>query len=279
MTKSFLITGVSGGLGRALALRALAAGHTVAGTLRDPAQVAGFEALAPGRAHGVLLDVTDTDAIPGAVAAATAALGGGIDVLVNNAGYGLEGVFEEVGDAELRHQFDVNVFGAAAVTRAVLPGMRERRSGHVVFITSMGGLFAFPGLSAYHAAKYAVEGLSASLRREVGPLGVHVTAVEPGAFRTDWAGRSMRRVERSIADYDEVFDPVRRARAERSGNQPGDPDRAGDAILALVEAPEPPGHLLLGTDALGLVAQARAAFDAETEAWRAVSEGTDFPQA
>src|SRR5215475_9266324 len=149
MSKTFLITGVSTGLGRAFARAALDAGHSVAGTVRDPGQVAGFEALAPGRAHGVVLDVTDEAAVPAAVAAAERAAGP-VSILVNNAGYGVEGTFEETPARTVREQFEVNVFGALAVTRAVLPGLRRRRAGAVVFVTSMGGLRAFPGLSAYH---------------------------------------------------------------------------------------------------------------------------------
>ncbi|MFK4189446.1 oxidoreductase [Streptomyces sparsogenes] len=276
MSRTFLITGVSSGLGRAFATAALEAGHTVIGTVRNPDQVAAFEQLAPGRAHARVLDVTDTDAIAPTVAAVEAAVGL-IDVLVNNAGYGVEGTFEETPLDTFRHQFDVNVFGVVAVTQAVLPRMRERRAGHVLFVTSMGGLRAFPGLAAYHGSKFAVEGIAATLAQEVAPFGIHVTAIEPGSFRTDWAGRSMHRVESTIADYEPIFAPVRERRLDRHGQQLGDPAQAGRALLAVVEAEEPPTHLILGSDALRLVADARSAFDAETAAWSELSKSTDHP--
>ena len=276
MPRTFLITGVSSGLGRAFATAALEAGHTVVGTVRKPDQIADFEQLAPGRAHARMLDVTDTEAIAPTVAAIEDETGP-IDVLVNNAGYGVEGTFEETSLDTFRRQFDVNVFGVIAVTQAVLPRMRERRAGHILFVTSMGGLRAFPGLAAYHGSKFAVEGIAATLAQEVAPLGIHVTAIEPGSFRTDWAGRSMDRVESTIADYEPVFAPIRERRIDMSGQQLGDPAQAGRALLAVVEAEKPPTHLILGSDALRLVADGRAAFDAETAAWSELSKSTDFP--
>jgi NAD(P)-dependent dehydrogenase (short-subunit alcohol dehydrogenase family) len=276
MPRTFLITGVSSGLGRAFATAALEAGHTVVGTIRKPDQIADFEQLAPDRAHARLLDVTDTDAIAPAIAAIEDEIGR-IDVLVNNAGYGVEGTFEETTLDTFRHQFDVNVFGVVAVTQAVLPRMRERRAGHILFVTSMGGLRAFPGLAAYHGSKFAVEGIAATLAPEVAPFGIHVTAIESGSFRTDWAGRSMDRVESTIADYDPLFAPIRERRIDMSGQQLGDPAQAGRALLTVVEAENPPTHLILGSDALRLVAEARSAFDAETAAWSELSKSTDYP--
>jgi NAD(P)-dependent dehydrogenase (short-subunit alcohol dehydrogenase family) len=276
MPRTFLITGVSSGLGRAFATAALEAGHTVVGTVRAPDHAAAFEQLAPGRAHARVLDVTDTDAIAPTVAAIEEEAGP-IDVLVNNAGYGVEGTFEETSLDTFRQQFDVNVFGVVAVTQAVLPRMRERRAGHILFVTSMGGLRAFPGLAAYHGSKFAVEGIAATLAQEVAPLGIHVTAIEPGSFRTDWAGRSMDRVESTIADYDKIFAATRERRLAMSGHQLGDPAQAGRALLTVVEAENPPTHLILGSDALRLVADARSAFDAETAAWSELSKSTDYP--
>ncbi|MEV5384033.1 oxidoreductase [Streptomyces sp. NPDC052721] len=276
MPRTFLITGVSSGLGRAFATAALQAGHTVVGTVRRPDQIDAFEQLAPGRAHARVLDVTDTDAVAPTVAAIEDGTGP-IDVLVNNAGYGVEGTFEETPLSTFRRQFDVNVFGAVAVTQAVLPRMRERRAGHILFVTSMGGLRAFPGLAAYHGSKFAVEGIAATLAQEVAPLGIHVTAIEPGSFRTDWAGRSMDRVESTVADYEPLFAPVRERRLDMSGQQLGDPAQAGRALLTVVEAENPPTHLILGSDALRLVAEARSAFDAETAAWSELSRSTDYP--
>lgn len=272
--KLIFITGVSSGLGRAIAAAALDAGHRVVGTLRRQEQVDDFEALSPGRAHARILDVTQTERIPEVVEEVKATFGP-IDVLINNAGYGVEGTVEESSIDELHHQFDVNVFGVVAVTKAVLPAMRERRHGHIVFITSMGGLRAFPGLAYYHASKYAVEGFADSLRPEVAPLGIHVTSVEPGAFRTDWAGRSMSRVARTIPDYDAVFGPIRENRLQNSGHQPGDPAKAGRAICTILESDTPPGHLLLGSDALRLVREARQGVDAEIEQWKALTTSTD----
>lgn len=276
MPKTFLITGVSTGLGRAIATEALHAGHTVVGTLRDPEQIKDFESLGPGRAHGRIMDVTDHDQVTAVVEEVTRAVAP-IDVLVNNAGYGVEGTLEEASLADARAQFDVNVFGVIAVTKAVLPSMRECRTGHVFFITSMGGLRAFAGLSLYHASKYAVEGIADSLRPEVAPFGIRVTSVEPGSFRTDWAGRSLHRVERSVPDYDEVFGPIRENRLAINGSQLGDPAQAGRALLTVLDAPDPPGHLLLGSDAVRLVAQARTAVDEEFARWHALSVSTDLP--
>jgi NAD(P)-dependent dehydrogenase (short-subunit alcohol dehydrogenase family) len=275
VSKTFLITGVSTGLGRAFAQAALDAGHTVAGTVRDPGQVTGFEALAPGRAHALVLDVTDQAAVPAAVERAELAAGP-VDVLVNNAGYGVEGTFEETPLEVFRRQFEVNVFGTIAVTQAMLPYLRQRRAGTIVFVTSMGGLRSFPGLSAYHGSKYAVEGIADSLRQELAGFGIHVMSVEPGGFRTDWAGRSMTRVERIIGDYDELFNPLRENRLGYSGRQLGDPARAGAALLAALDSPAPPGHLLLGSDAVRLVRAARADIDSEIGTWEKLSVSTDI---
>ncbi|MEI9991095.1 MAG: oxidoreductase [Rhizomicrobium sp.] len=274
MAKTFLITGVSTGLGRALAEAAVGAGHVAVGTVRKEADKAAFEELGEG-AYARVLDVTDTAAIAPAVAEIERAIGP-IDVLVNNAGYGHEGVLEESTLDDLRRQFEVNVFGAVAMIQAVLPYFRRRRAGRILNITSMGGLITLPGLSFYHGSKFALEGISESLAKEVEGLGIHVTAVEPGRFRTDWAGRSMVRAPRRIADYDAVFEPIRQGRLDYSGKQPGDPHKAAQAMLKLVEAPNPPGHLLLGSDAIRPVTEKLAALKAEFDAWKDVSLSTDF---
>ncbi|WP_431918933.1 oxidoreductase [Amycolatopsis tucumanensis] len=277
MTKrTFLITGASSGLGRAFAQGALAAGHTVVGTVRKAEDLEKFEALAPGLAHARQLDVTDDQAVFDVVGEVERSVGP-IDVLIANAGYGHEGVFEESSMAELRAQFDTNVFGLAATVHAVLPGMRKRRSGHILAVSSMGGLMTVPGLAYYCSSKYAVVGMLETLAKEVAGLGVRVTILEPGSFRTDWAGRSMVRSERSIADYDDLFDPIRAARQAASGNQLGDPAKAAEAVLKVIEAEKPPVHLLLGSDALRLVASGRAAVAADIEAWEELSRSTDFP--
>ncbi|MEO8257782.1 MAG: oxidoreductase [Acidobacteriota bacterium] len=274
--KTLLITGVSSGLGRALAIAALTDGHTVVGTVRTAADAAAFEALSRGAAFARLLDVGDDDAAARVVDEVERTVGA-IDVFVNNAGYGHEGLVEESSMADLRRQFDVNVFGAVALFKAVLPHMRARRAGRIIAISSMGGLISFPGLAFYHGSKFALEGIVASLRKEVAPLGIRVTAVEPGSFRTEWAGRSLVRTPRSIPDYDALFDPLRANRQKASGIQLGDPDKAARAILEIIAAPDPPAHLVLGSDALRLIAAERRAFDDEVRTWEALSRSTDFP--
>jgi NAD(P)-dependent dehydrogenase (short-subunit alcohol dehydrogenase family) len=273
--KTWLVTGVSSGFGRALAEAALSRGDRVVGTLRQEAQRAEFDALAPGRAFGVILDVRQ-DADVRRVVGEIETTVGPIDVLVNNAGYGYEGSIEEASMADIRAQFDVNVFGAISVIQAVLPFMRQRRAGRILNVTSMGGLMTFPGVGIYHGSKFALEGISETLVKEVAEFGIKVTAIEPGSFRTDWAGRSMQRGARTIADYDASFEPIRKARAARSGNQPGDPLKAAQAILQVADAPNPPVHLLLGSDALSLVREKLDGLKQEIDAWEHVTVGTDF---
>lgn len=272
--KTFLITGVSSGFGRALAEAALRDGHVVAGTVRTARDRETFEALGE-RAHAVILDVTDTARVAPVVVAGIEERVGAIDVLVNNAGYGHEGILEESSIDDLRRQFEVNVFGAVAMIQAVLPAMRRRRAGHIVNITSMGGIITFPGLSFYHGSKFALEGISGALGKEVRDLGIRVTAIEPGGFRTDWAGRSMVRAERSIADYDAIFEPVRKRRMDMSGRQVGDPAKAAQAMLKVVMSDHPPANLLLGSDAVRLVEEQMTARQADFEAWKTVSLATD----
>ncbi|WP_020498999.1 oxidoreductase [Sciscionella marina] len=274
-TKTFLITGVSSGLGQAFAVKALEAGHTVVGTVRTPADAEAFAALAPGRSLARTLDITDDDAVFRTVDEIEATVGP-IEIVIANAGYGHEGVFEESTMAELRAQFAANVFGAVATVKAVLPYMRGRGRGHILGVTSMGGLITVPGTSFYQGSKFALEGLLETLGKEVAHLGIHVTAVEPGSFRTDWAGRSMTRTERSIPDYDEVMNPIRERRIAASGNQLGDPEQAAVAILKIIEVPDPPAHLLLGSDALRLVTNGRAAVDREFQEWSELTRSTDF---
>ena len=273
-SKILLITGVSSGFGRALAQEALAAGHQVVGTVRSAQAKLDFESLSATAAFGRVLDVTDFDAINGIVGEIEASVGH-VDVLVNNAGYGHEGVMEESPLSEMRRQFDVNVFGAVAMMKAVLPVMRERRRGHILNITSMGGHITMPGITYYCGSKFALEGISEALGKEVKPFGIAVTAVAPGSFRTDWAGRSMTRTPRSIADYDPIFEPIRKAREEKSGKQLGDPQKAARAMLAAIAADHPPTHLLLGSDALGLVRDKLSALGNEIRDWESVTVSTD----
>lgn len=273
--KIFLITGISSGFGRAFASAALSAGHMVVGTVREEIARGNFESERPGFAKAVVLDVTDFDAIEPKVAEIERTIGP-VSVLVNNAGYGHEGTIEESPLAELRHQFDVNVFGAVAMIKAVLPFMRKRRAGHVINITSMGGYITLPGIAYYCGSKFALEAISETLSKEVKDFGIRVTAVAPGQFRTDWAGRSMMRSERTISDYDKLMNPTRKGRREKSGKQPGDPAKAAQVLLKMIEHQNPPTHLLLGNDALKLVREKLETLNTEFALWEPMTRSTDF---
>ncbi|MBA2125489.1 short-chain dehydrogenase/reductase [Hyphomicrobium methylovorum] len=272
---NWFITGVSTGFGRALAEAVLAKGDSVTGTVRNDAAKAEFEKLAPGRALAVLLDVTDPESVLRGVKEGEQKFSG-IDVLVNNAGYGLEGAIEEVTLSQIRAQFEVNVFGAVTVIQAALPNMRKRRRGHIVNITSMGGLTAFPGVGIYNGSKFALDGISEALAKEVKPLGINVTIVAPGSFRTDWAGRSMVHVDEQIADYAATAGAFRKSLAERNGRQAGDPQKAAEAIIAVVNSDDPPLRLLLGPDALRFVGAKLGALQSEIMRWAPVSAATNF---
>ena len=278
MTSSpvWFITGCSTGFGRELARQVLAGGGRAVVTARDARQVADLVEGAGERALALALDVTDTAQVDAAVAAAQARFGR-IDVLVNNAGYGYQSSVEEGVEAEIRTQFDANVFGLFALTRAVLPGMRTRRAGRVISITSVAGLIGFMGSGYYAASKHAVEGWSDALAAEVGPLGIHVSCVEPGPFRTDWAGRSLRQTPSAIADYADTAAARLKTTAERSGTQAGDPVRGAAAMIALAGMDAPPRHLVLGSwghDAVIAMLKKRLA---EIEQFRELSAGADFP--
>lgn len=263
--KIWLITGVSTGLGRAVAQAALKRGDRVVGTVRKEADRAAFCELAPDRAFGLIADVTDEAAVKACVAEAEK-LTGGIDILVNNAGYGLVAGVEEVSLAEIRAQFDVNVFGALAVLQAVLPYMRARRRGHLINITSVSGFVGWPSLGVYSASKFALEGLCETLAMEVASLGIKLTMIEPGGLRTDFATRSRVRSAREIKDYGETVGQCRKLLDEHAGHEPGDTDRAADAILKISDLDTPPLRLLLGADAyeyaIGKLTQQRAEIDA-----------------
>lgn len=273
--RTFLISGVSSGLGKAFAAAALNAGHRVIGTVRREEDSEAFAALQPDRAFPLRLDVTDYAAIAPAVRRAESVTGP-VEILINNAGYGHEGALEESSMEDLERQFAANVFGPVAMIKAVLPGMRERRSGHIINVTSMGGFITMPGISFYCGSKFALEGISEALGKEVAPFGVRVTALAPGQFRTDWAGRSMDRTPRSLEDYDAIMNPIRQARQAKSGQQPGDPAKAALAVLALIESENPPVRLFLGQDALTLVEQKLDSMREETEAWDQLSRSTSF---
>jgi NAD(P)-dependent dehydrogenase (short-subunit alcohol dehydrogenase family) len=275
-TPVWFISGCSTGFGRELAKLVLARGWRAVVTARDAGRVADLAEGAEDRALAVSLDVTDQAQIDDAVAQAKAKFGR-IDVLVNNAGYGYQASIEEGEDAEIRAQFDANVFGLFALTRAVLPVMRAQQSGHVINITSVAGLVGFPGSGYYAASKHAVEGFSDALLAEVKPLGINVTCIEPGPFRTDWAGRSLKQTPVVIADYAETAGKRLDSTREVSGTQAGDPVRAGEAMIALTEDANPPRHLVLGRWGYDAVAEKMAARLKEIEAHKADSLGADFP--
>ncbi len=272
----WLVTGCSTGFGRELVRALLRRGDRVVVTARNAATLAEFTS--HGNALVVALDVTVPLQVSDVVRQAEARFGR-IDVLVNNAGYGYLAAVEEGEDDEVRAMFETNVFGLIRVTKAVLPGMRQRRRGHIVNISSVGGLVGFPGIGYYNATKFAVEGLSEALAKETTSLGIRVTIVEPGPFRTDWAGRSLKTPKTAIADYASSAGARRAAIQGYSGRQNGDPVRGAEAIIEAVESPDPPLHLVLGRPGYELAVAKIAEFSAEIAKWREVSLGADFPEA
>jgi NAD(P)-dependent dehydrogenase (short-subunit alcohol dehydrogenase family) len=273
---TWLITGCSTGLGRALAEAVIAAGHNAVVTARDPAKVADLAAAAPDRVLTVALDVTKPAQVAAAVRRAHERFGGVPDVLVNNAGYGYRAAVEEGDDAEVRELFETHFFGSVAMIKAVLPGMRARRSGAIVNISSIGATVNPVGSGYYAAVKAAIEGMSGALRGELAPLGISVTVVEPGAFRTDFAGRSLTQSATVIDDYAGTAGQRRKENDTMHGNQAGDPAKAAAAIIAAVESSEPPGFLLLGPDALGLYRYVTEQRAHEIAKWEALTSGTNF---
>lgn len=271
---NWLITGVSGGFGRAIANAALARGDRVVGTTRR-AEDRAFEALAPDRAHAISLDLRDEAAVRAAVARAEE-LTGGIDRLVNNAGYGLVGAVEEITLDEARDLFEINLFGAIRMIQATLPAMRARRSGHIVNITSVSGLAPWAGTAIYGASKYAMECIGQTLAQEVAPLGIKVTNVAPGGFRTGFASQGLVVAKRDIADYDGVAHIARRSLADGAGREKGDPARAAAAILTALDSPDPPLHLLLGEDALHYARDQLAFVESQIAKWESLSLSTAY---
>lgn len=277
MNKVWFITGCSTGFGRALANEALSLGHNVVVTARKTSDVEDIVAQYPNNAIAVQLDVTNKTEIALSVKIALEKFGR-IDVLVNNAGIGYFGAIEESEDDEIRRMFDINVFGLGDMTNAVLPTMRKQRSGHIINIASIGGLVSFPGVGYYNATKYAVDGLSEALYKEVAHLGIKVTVICPSGFRTDWAGRSANNSKIEIADYEVSAHQNKNNIRGYSGNQPGDPIRAAKAIVKVTEVENPPLRLLLGAAALK---NARLKLDVlitDFDAWAETSVGADFPQ-
>jgi NAD(P)-dependent dehydrogenase (short-subunit alcohol dehydrogenase family) len=273
----WLITGCSTGFGRELSRAVLARGYRVVVTARNPESIESLVAGHEDRAIALRLDVTNPAEIDAAVRQAEQTFGR-IDVLVNNAGIGYFGAIEESDESEVRRMFEINVFGLARMTQAVLPGMRKRRSGHIVNIASIGGIRAFPAVGFYNATKFAVVGLSEALSLEVAPLGIKVTIVEPSGFRTDWAGRSANEAKQQIADYAETAGKNQASIRGYSGKQPGDPVKAAEAIIKAVESPEPPLHLLLGKAALKGARWKIDLMKKDFDAWAPTTEGADFPE-
>ncbi len=274
----WFITGCSTGLGRALAQRVLQKGYRCVATARDAAQIADLGAKYPGCVLVLPLDVRNAEQIDSAVAQAEAVFGA-IDVLVNNAGHGYSSAVEEGEDAAVRAMFETNFFGLVAVTKRVLPKMRERKRGHVINVSSVGGIVGSAASGYYNASKFAVEGLTQALDKEVAPLGIHVTLVEPGPFRTDFLGRSMTTVQAVNPAYAGTAGARRAQQQANSGRQAGDPVRAADAIILATESPTPPLHLVLGRNALERVRAKLAELQQTMDDWETVTLSADFPDA
>jgi NAD(P)-dependent dehydrogenase (short-subunit alcohol dehydrogenase family) len=274
-TPVWFITGCSTGLGRALATLIVKRGWRAVVTARDVASIADIVSGAEDRAVALALDVTKPAEIEAAVATAREKFGR-IDVLVNSAGYGYQATAEEGLEAEIRAQFDANVFGLFAMTRAVLPVMRAQRSGNIINISSVAGLIGFPGSGYYAASKHAVEGWSDAMRAELEPLGIGVTCVEPGPFRTDWAGRSLRQTLSQIGDYAETAGKRHTGTKQMSGMQPGSPERAGEAMIAIARNAEAPRHLVLGAWGFNTVVDYLQKLTKDIESQRDLSLSADF---
>jgi NAD(P)-dependent dehydrogenase (short-subunit alcohol dehydrogenase family) len=270
----WFITGTSSGLGRAIAQAALDHGDRVAATARSTDRIADLERDFADRAVALPLDVTDPDQARAAIDAAVGAFGR-VDVVVNNAGYGALGALEELSDEDLRRQFETNLFGALQVTRAALPQLRRQRSGHIVQLSSLSATVANPGESAYVGSKAALEGVSESLAKEVAHLGIRVTIVQPGPFRTDFAGRSLQKAD-PIDDYADTVGAARDLIAQLDGNQPNDPTRGAEAIIRALDSDDPPLHLALGEDAIQAIGANLDEQRAELDAWAEVGGATAF---
>ncbi|WP_281915912.1 oxidoreductase [Caldimonas thermodepolymerans] len=275
--KTWLITGCSSGLGRNLAQAVLQAGFNAVVTARNPQSVQDIVAAYPDTAAAVALDVANPEQVAAAVALARTRFGG-VDVLVNNAGHGYRAAVEEADEREVAELFASNFFGAVALVKAVLPGMRARHAGTIVNVSSIAGRLAMPGSGYYSATKFALEGLSDALRKEVEPLGIRVIVIDPGAFRTEFAGRSLQQAKANIADYAATVGPRRKENDHTHGTQPGDPARAALAIIQAVTGERHPFRLLLGSDAIQIVTTELEAQLREIGDWKDLSASTDFPE-
>jgi NAD(P)-dependent dehydrogenase (short-subunit alcohol dehydrogenase family) len=276
-SRVWFITGTSTGFGHLLALELLRRGERVIATARETSKLAPFESQYPETVRTLALDVTKPAEV-GSVAAKAIEAFGHVDVVVNNAGYGVTGAIEEVAEDEFEPMFQTNVYGLIRTTRAFLPHLRERRRGHIVNFSSIAGLIGTAGWGFYATTKFAVEGFSEALAEEMKPLGVHVTVIEPGPFRTDFLGRSGKLAAKKIPEYAETAGKARQYLLSQSGKQPGDPQKAVEAVIAVVDSPEPPVHLLLGKTALKRFRAKLAGWDKDLTVWESVTTGADYPE-
>lgn len=277
-SRVWFVTGSSTGFGRLLAEDLLRRGGCVIATARDVSKVADLAKKYPDTARAFTLDVTKPVEITAVAEKAIKAFGQ-VDVLVNNAGYGVNGAIEEVSEEEFEPMFQTNIYGLIRTTRAFLPHFRERRRGNILNFSSIGGLIGAAGWGFYNVTKFAVEGFSEALAAEMKPLGVHVTVIEPGPFRTDFLGRSGKLAKRELPEYAQTAGQARNYLSTQAGKQPGDPQKAVEAIIRVVDSPEPPLHLILGKIALTRFRDKLAQWEKEIAAWETVTEGTDFPAA
>ncbi|MFC6645744.1 oxidoreductase [Granulicella cerasi] len=274
--KTWFITGTSSGFGFLLAKYLISLGANVVATARRADVLEELEASAPAQVQRLALDVTKPAQIDAAVKDALARWGK-IDVLVNNAGYGLTAAFEEAHEDEYRPMFETNVFGLIQMTQALLPHFRERRTGNILFLSSIGGLVGLPGWAFYNSTKFAIEGLGEALGAELEPLGIDVTIVEPGPFRTEFLGTSGKKSQKTIADYEQTAGKTRAYMEAQNGKQAGDPQKAVEAMVAAVSAPKSPRHLVLGALAYNRFQQKLTSFQDEMSQWKEVTFGADFP--
>ena len=276
-SRVWFITGCSTGFGLLLAHEVLKRGERVIATARDASKLDDLQTLYPDTARTFKLDVTKPDEIESVARVALTAFGH-VDVLVNNAGYGVNGAIEEVSEDEFEPMFQTNLYGLIRVTKAFLPHVRERRSGHIFNFSSIGGLIGGAGWGFYSATKFAVEGLSEALAAEMKPLGVHVTIIEPGPFRTDFLGRSGKLAAKEFPEYKDTAGKAREYLKTNAGKQPGDPQKAIEAVITVADSPEPPVHLILGKIALTRFRGKLAQWEKEIGAWESVTLGADFPE-
>ena len=276
--KVWFITGSNSGFGLSLTKAVLAKGDKVIATTRHPEEIKDLVKQYPNTVKAVTLDITKADEISNAIDTAISTFGR-VDVLVNNAGFGTLGAVEEIEDEQVRYQFEVNCFGTLNLTKAMLPHFRQRNSGHILNVSSVGGFTSFPGTGIYSATKFAIEGYSEALAKEIAPLGIKLTLVEPGAFRTEFAGDSLATPDNQIDDYEETAHKFVKMQSQSSGEQPGDPDKAAQAMIKAVESDNPPMRLVLGEDALEATRKKIKSFQQELEEWEEITLSTSFEDA